>query len=186
MRTSMFATVVLAGGLVGCAGISVTTDFDPDVDLTQYETFAWMEGSGSGSGDIRATGDLVDQRFRRAIESELASRGLQKATSGAPDMFVGYQLALDDKVDYQTMNTYYGSGWGYRGVYRGVGVGTQTYTTEYTMGTLVIDVFDGARHELVWRGAGEGKVSEARNPQERQEKINEAVELILAEFLPGR
>ena len=108
MRTSMFAKVVLTVGLVACAGISVTTDFDPDVDLTQYETFAWMEGSGSAGGDIRATGDLVDQRFRRAIESELASRGLQKATSGAPDMFVGYQLALDDKVDYQTMNTYYG------------------------------------------------------------------------------
>ena len=86
------------------------------------------------------------------------------------------------------MNTYWGSGWGYRGVYRGgpgVGVGTSTYTTEYTVGTLVIDVFDGARHELVWRGAGEGRVQEAQNPQERQEKINEAVALIMEDF-PSR
>ena len=188
MKRAMFVTVALTLGLVACAGIKVTTDFNPETDFAAYETFAWMEGTG-GSTDPRASGDLMDQRFRRAIEAELVSRGLQKATSGAPDIFVGYQIALDDKVDYQTMNTYWGSGWGYRGVYgRGpaVGIGTtQTYTTEYTVGTLVIDIFDGTRRELVWRGAGEGKVDVARNPQERQERINEAVYLIMEDY-PSR
>jgi hypothetical protein len=106
---------------------------------------------------------------------------MQKAISGQPDVFVGYQVALDDQIDYETINTYWGSGWGYRGVYGGV-VGSRTVAREYTVGTLVIDVFDAARRELVWRGAGEGRVNAARNPQERQERINQAVTQILEDF----
>ena len=127
----------------------------------------------------------MNQRFRRAIESELVSRGLQKTTSGQPDLFVGYQVALDDRVDYQTVNNYWGTDWGYRGVYGGGVMGTRTYSIEYTVGTLVIDLFDASRRELVWRGAGEGRVNAARNPQERQEQINQAVTLILEEFPVG-
>ncbi len=181
MKNPMFAAVALSLALSGCASIDVTTDYDPTTDFTRYQTFAWMEGTGRGIDDLRLGGDLMDQRFRRAIESELVSRGMRKMESGRPDAFVGYQVALDDRVDYQTVNTYYGAGWGYRGVAR-IGVGTQTYAREYTQGTLVIDMFDAARRELVWRGTGEGRVDAARNPQERQEKINEAVTLILEDF----
>jgi hypothetical protein len=180
----MFAVVALNLALSGCAGIEVSTDYDPENDFTRYQTFAWMEGSG-GAGDPRVSGDLMDQRFRRAIESELVSRGMEKVTSGQPDVYVGYQVALDDRVDYQTVNTFYGTGWGYRGIYGGGVMGSQTYATEYTMGTLVIDVFDASRRELVWRGAGEGKVDVARNPQERQERVNQAVTLILEDFPVG-
>ncbi len=126
----------------------------------------------------------MDQRFRRAIESELVSRGLEKATSGQPDVFVGYQIALDDRIDYQTINTYYGSGWGYRGVYGGVG-NTQTAVREYTVGTLVIDVYDARQRELIWRGAGEGRVNQARSPEQRQEGINQAVTQIMEDFPVG-
>ena len=125
--------------------------------------------------------DLVDQRFRRAVESELVSRGMEKTTSGQPDVFVGYQITLDDRVDYQTVNSYYGTGWGYRGVYGGVGT-SRTTSTQYTVGTLVIDVYDGRQRELVWRGSGEGKVNQARDPEEDQERINQVVTLILQDF----
>ena len=96
-------------------------------------------------------------------------------------MFVGYQIALDDRVDYQTINTYYGPGWGYRGVYGNIGT-AQTAVREYTVGTLVIDVYDAGQRELVWRGSGEGKVEQARNPEESQERINQVVTQILQGF----
>ncbi len=179
MRAQILGAVALTWGLSACGGMQVNTDYNPDTDFTRYRTFAWAEGSGS-LDDPRMT-DLVDQRFRRAIDSELVSRGMEKTTSGQPDVFVGYQIALDDRVDYQTINTYYGGAWGYRGVYGGV-VGTQTTATEYTVGTLVIDVYDARQRELVWRGSGEGKVSQARNPEESQEQINQAVTRIMEEF----
>ena len=183
MRRPILGIVALTVVLSACGGIQVSTDFDPSTNFGGYRTFAWMAGSGEGD-DPRVSGDLMDQRFRRAIESELVAKGMQKATSGQPDVFVGYQIALDDRIDYETVNTYWGTGWGYRGVYRGVGT-SRTSAREYTLGTLVIDVFDAARRELVWRGAGEGRVDQARDPQERQERINEAVTEIMEDFPVG-
>jgi len=66
--------------------------------------------------DLPRTVLIVLEQYRGVV-----SRGLEKATSGQPDVFVGYQVALDDRIDYQTINTYYASGWGYRRVYGGVG-----------------------------------------------------------------
>ena len=40
MKGSMFATVGLTLGLVACSGIKVTTDYNPETDLTQYESCA--------------------------------------------------------------------------------------------------------------------------------------------------
>ncbi len=179
MRARILGAAALTLVVCACGGIRVNTDYNPDTDFTRYRTFAWAEGLGS-LDDPRMT-DLVDQRFRRAVESELVSRGMETTASGEPDVFVGYQIALDDRVDYQTINTYYGGAWGYRGVYGGV-VGTQTTATEYTVGTLVIDVYDARQRELVWRGSGEGRVNQARNPEESQERINQVVTRILQDF----
>ncbi|MFV2006291.1 MAG: DUF4136 domain-containing protein [Longimicrobiales bacterium] len=183
MRARILGLAALTLGVYACGGIRVNTDYNPETDFTSYRTFAWAEGSGSGH-DMRVAGDLMDRRFRRAIASELVSRGLEKATSDQPDVFVGYQVALDDRIDYQTINTYYGSGWGYRGVYGGVGA-SQVTAREYTVGTLVIDVYDASQRELVWRGAGEGRVKQARSPEESQELINQAVTQIMKEFPVG-
>ena len=59
---------------------------------------------------------------------------------------------------------------------------SRTTAREYTVGTLIIDFYDTGLRELVWRGAGEGKVNQARNPEESQERINEVVTLILEDF----
>jgi hypothetical protein len=95
---------------------------------------------------------------------------------------------LDDAVSYQTMNSYYGPGWGY-GMYRypyGPTMTTSTTTERrYTMGTLIIDVFDVAAQELVWRGTGEGEVHQARDPADRQARTDEAVWQVMRSFPPG-
>ena len=134
-------------------------------------------------------GSLVDQRVRSAVETQMQAKGFQKVDSGEPNFRVGFQLVAEDQVSYETVNSYYGGGWGYRGMYGrgGAGMGTsQTYANEYTMGTVVIDFFDVASHELVWRGFAEGKVHETADPQERQERVNVAVQKILEQFPPGR
>jgi hypothetical protein len=65
-------------------------------------------------------------------------------------------------------------------------VGTRTTAREYTVGTLVIDLFDARQRELVWRAVGEGKVNEQqRTPEESQERINQVVAQILEDFPIG-
>ncbi len=184
MSARIWGAVALTLGLGACGGIQVNTDYNPEIDFTRYRTFDWAEGSGGGA-DARVT-ELVDQRFRRSVEAELASRGMERVTSGQPDVYIGYQVTLDDRVDYQTVNTYYGGAWGYRGVYGGA-AGTRTTAREYTIGTLVIDLFDARQRELVWRGVGEAKVNQdqSRTPQESQERANQVAMQILEDF-PAR
>ena len=74
-------------------------------------------------------------------------------------------------------NRWYGyrvGGWG----------GPQTYVRDYDEGTLLIDVIDPATMQLLWRGSGTGVVDPQASPEKREQRINEAVEQILADFPP--
>jgi hypothetical protein len=62
---------------------------------------------------------------------------------------------------------------------------SQTYAREYTMGTFVLDFFDVASKELVWRGSAEGKLREYNTPEQKQDRANEVVQKILEQFPPG-
>lgn len=185
------ATALLAAILVSaCSGISVNQDFNPATEFSGLRTWDWMANPTRPSGDSRADNAIIDQRIRSAIETGLQGKGLTKAPSGEPSFRVGYQIVLDDRVDYQTVNDYYGAGWGYRGVYGryyGPTMATsQTTARAYTMGTLIIDFFETGSKELVWRGSAEGKLHETADPAKRQERVNQAVQKILAQFPPSR
>ena len=180
---------VLAAALLAsaCSGISVNQDFNPTTQFASLQTWDWMPPSEDRGGDFRTDNPLVDQRIRNAIESTLQQKGLRKVESGEPNFRVGYHLILDDRVDYETVNNYYGGTWGYRGVYGVYSTGmatSQTYAREYTVGTLVIDFFDVASRELVWRGAAEGQISQTPDPAAKQARATEAVRLILDQFPP--
>jgi hypothetical protein len=185
MRTVALFAVLLVSA---CSGISVNQDFSPGADFTGLTSWDWMPSGDRVGDDPRADNPLLDQRIRTAVETQMLAKGFRKVDSGEPNLRVGYHLILDDRVDYETVNTYYGSAWGYRGVYGryGPAMGTsQTYSREYTMGTLIIDFFDVGSRELVWRGSAEGKINEYNDPQEKQERANLAVQKILDQFPPG-
>ena len=195
MIRRLFAMTALVA-LAACASsIDVSHDFNPQASFDALQSFDWMPESGR-QDDSRVSNDLTDRRFRTATEAYLSSRGFRKVTSGA-DFLVGYHLTLENEVDYQTVNTYWGPRWGYGGMYHGggryggaryvgVGVGTtQTTARGYVQGTLIIDIFDVEAEELVWRGIGEGQVDPDLTPQERDQRSREAVQAILADFPPN-
>jgi len=184
---SVLVTALLAAA---CSGVTVNQDFNPGTDFSALRTWDWMPMPTQPSGDRRTDNEVVDQRIRSAVEAELQRKGFSRVTSGDPDFRVGYQITLDDRVDYQTVNTYWGPGWGYSGVYGGYygpAVGTsQSYARGYTMGTLVLDFFDVASKELVWRGSAEGNLREYKTSEEKQERANKVVRKILDQFPPRR
>ena len=66
----------------------------------------------------------------------------------------------------------------------GNSLSSRTYAREYTMGTLLIGFFDVDSHELVWVGSAEARVDQTRDPEQRQKRIQEAVDKILSQFPP--
>ena len=72
------------------------------------------------------------------------------------------------------------------GVLRRYG-GRQIDVYQYTQGTLVIDIVDAKTKTLVWRGSATGTVDgQQRSPEEMQQRVNNVVAQIMANFPPKK
>jgi len=184
MKKNLFAAGALALLLAACgSGIETNSDWDPTADFSAYQTYAWIEGAFTSG-----YGDLVDTRLQAAVEANLNANGLRKATRAADaDLGVGFQFTTQDRTTLQTVS----SGWpgGYYGGYGYGGWGggsSTTYATNYTDGSLIIGLFDLESKSMVWQGVGTKTLSEGdASPEERSQKINEAVAKIMEAYPPG-
>ena len=72
----------------------------------------------------------------------------------------------------------YGPGW-----YWGGGMGTTTTQVRtYTVGTLIVDIWDAKAKQLVWRGIASDTLSE--NPQKNQQIAAKALAMMFEKYPP--
>ena len=62
---------------------------------------------------------------------------------------------------------------------------TTTTVRTYTEGTLILDVIDREKNELVWRGSASKTIDEMDSPEQRVSTIEAAVEKLLKDFPPS-
>ncbi|MCL1141551.1 DUF4136 domain-containing protein [Shewanella gaetbuli] len=181
MKQIILAVAVLA--LSACSTLKTNSDFDPEVSFDQYKTFAWVEPKANDEG-YHLDG-LLDQRVRDAVSSEMAAKGLTKASIEEADLLVNYLTKVDKKINVDTFNSnfgynpYYGPRWGWGGSMQ-----TQTTVREYEVGTLIIDLVDNKTDKLVWRGTVADTIRDRNTPQERVEVINNAINQVMVNFPP--
>jgi len=152
--------IVAIAALAACAAPQpeIRSDFDRNVDFSAFRTYNIMLTAGQNTtGD--GYGTLVGQRIRAAVEREMESRGYVK--DQAPDLLVNFTLTVQSvqkvtQVPSQNApRAYY-----YRGGYYRTW-NTYSYDTwvrEYDEGTLLIDIVDAQRQQLVWEAAGTGRL----------------------------
>lgn len=177
--------------LHGCSSVWVKQDYDESVDFLQFTTFDWAEPEQPETGDVEIDNPLMDRRIRNAIEQNLTSRGIVKASGPDPDLLVAYRLMVKTRIEADPIRTGVGYG-GYRGYY-GIhgyhgwgGIGFETRIREYEEGILVIDIGDADVNNLIWRGTGSRRVTEQSDPQETTRIVNQTVEEILKQFPPKK
>jgi len=153
-------------------------DFEKSANFAAFKTYAHKAGTPVGQS-------LVDDRIIAAIETQLAAKGLTKAAAD-PDVYVVYHMAFDKEKDISTYSSggggYGGYGWGWGGGW--AGGTTTTQVRDILMGTLVIDLADARKGQLVWRGMGVKEVNTQANPEKRDKSINKAVEKIFKNYPP--
>lgn len=188
---SRLAGALLVLGLASCTSVKTSTNYDPNSvqALDSYRTYAWLpmkEGA-----DPRVYNPIIQARVQLAVDRELQARGYQKVAEGrTPDFKIGWHGAIDDKVDVDFVNRFYGYAWDpwYDPFYGPVAYGgaglSEPVVREYRQGTLILDIVDAGSNKLVWRGTAESELSENMSAEKSQKLINKAADELLEKFPP--
>jgi len=167
-----FVALALALGLAArLSAQDVKVDWDKDADFGKIKTFSIKIGTTWGN-------PLAEKRVLAEFEQALSGKGWTKTDDEASaDAIVVLHGATQTKRD---LNTFYSGGGGWR--FRGLGSATTT-VNEYTVGTLVVDIFDARSKDLIFRGTASGEVSD--DPEKNQKKLAKASDKMFKDFPPG-
>ena len=178
-----FAIVTVVVVLNACAGIPVSTDYDPNWQLPTTPAYAWMPHSMS-KVDPMIDNDLVAARIHRAVDEQLAAKGISATGSDADaNLLVAYHIGEEEKLDINTFH----SSFGYYPCWHcwGPGYDSDVWVSQYTQGKLIIDLVDAKTKQLAWRGIASRRVPSFDSPQERDKYIRETVMAIFKKFPPN-
>jgi Domain of unknown function (DUF4136) len=173
IATLMGAALVLAMAAAAMAQ-QVETTVDRTADFSKYRTFSIEIATpwGNPIGEKNMLAELTDA---------FTAKGWALDTQGSPNARILVHGATEEK---QRLDTFYTGGYG--GGYGGWGwggVGSSTTTvSEFTQGTLVVDIFDAATKTLIWRGVAQDELKAKQTKREKQ--ATKAVTKLLRDFPP--
>ena len=160
-----------------CSSTGVAVDRDPGYDFSAARTYAWTEG-------VAAASDLHEKRIVQGVDAALAGHGLERTTTGTPDLLVSTEVLTRHEV--RSTGSAFGIGVGHGFQNGGVGVGTTVGNEldEVQVGTLVIAIRDGKTEDLVWRAEAEDVVTS--DPERTANAIRDAISAAFEEFPRAR
>ena len=173
-RALMSAILVLAG--IACSTLETSYDYDKAANFSQYKTWSLKD-----DGSIK--NPLLFKRFEAAVTNELSKKGLTRSDDN-PDLWVAAHTRLSKETRVNTYDTGWGYGWGWRGGYAGGGMTTST-VQDIPVGTLIVDLADARRKELVWRGMATDTLNPNSSPEEKDQKLQAAVAKMFENYPPG-
>lgn len=169
---AVFVMVVFGGFLFGTSLFAqdVRYNFMPGTDFSKYHSYRWVAIEGGAHPN-----QIMDQEIKQAVDSQLASKGLTKTDSEKVDLYVGYQIAVDQEKQW--------NGYGMGGGLRWGGMASATSST-INVGTLVLDMYDPGTKQLVWTGNATKTIDPGSNQQKNMEKLNKAMAKLLKNYPP--
>jgi hypothetical protein len=173
-RFAIAAALVFAGA--GAFAQDVKTDFDKDADFSAIKTFAVKIGTSWNN-------PISEKRISEEIQQTLVEKGWTAAEADKADALVLLHGATEKQ---KSLNTFYSGGYGGYG-YRGWGMGgmgtATTTTSEYLVGTLVVDIFNAKSKALMFRGTASDEISD--KPEKNVKKMEKVSSKMFKNFPPG-
>jgi hypothetical protein len=141
----------------------------PGVDFSRYHTYKWVSIAGGAHPN-----QIVDAEIKQAIDSQLAAKGLAKTDSDKADLYIGYQVAVDQEKQWNAWGT---------GRWIGGGMASATQST-IDIGSLVLDMYDPTTKQLVWTGTATKAIDPSSNQEKNEKHLNKAMEKLLKYYPP--
>jgi len=170
MKLITFATLLTLG--VAAFAQDVRFDYDRSANFGAYKTYQWIDYKTVEPGD-----QLLDQDIKRAVDEQLAGKGLRRVDSGG-DLVVGYQTAITHEKEFNA----FGGGWGpgFWGRYP-----SQVTTSTIDTGKLDIGLYDPNTKQLVWRGSAAKTLNLSRDPDKNYRALEKAMAKLFRNYPPG-
>jgi hypothetical protein len=147
----------------------VDVEFDETADFSQFKTFAIVNGQINSKAPA-LNNELIHKKVENEIRKALTAKGLEE-TSARPNLNVRWTLGSARGSQVEA----YPAGWR--------GLGTRWVRVPTTEGTLVINLRDTSKRELVWRGIA---VEEEKNPSKVKDRLDEMVKKTIAKYPPKK
>lgn len=176
MKKFLVIPVLLA--FMACSTVKVGYDYDRQADFSKYKTYTI-----SGETMKMSLNQLDRDRIINAVNTEMGVKGFAKADN--PDVILDIRVKGHEvrTATATTSGMPYGFGygrWGYGGGFST----TMVNYDKYIEGTIFITLVDKATEKIIWQGTGTKTMDEKASPQKREERFNDAVKQIFANYPP--
>jgi len=158
---------------LGAAALAqdVHYDYDRAATFSAYQTYQWVNLK-TGEASNQLPDQLMDQNIKRAVDEQLALKGLRRVDHGG-DLQVAYHAAVNHEKQFN----------GFGGGPRWNGLG-QVNTSTIETGKLVIEFFDPAKNQLVWRGDAEKTLDINKDPDKNYRNLEKALVKLFKNYPP--
>ena len=170
MKTQQILFLFLFLLALPALGQKVHVDYDGATAFSEYRTFQFFETKE----DLRDFSLTSHKKVVRQLRDYAEEGGLTEVETD-PDVYIAYYTADrgDLRLTLSDLGYAYGPDFSLGSYWEG-GVGNRTSNSfTFKEGTLIIDVWDAERKQLVWRGMATATV--AKDPDKNDKKIERAL-----------
>lgn len=164
-------TLIIAGVIIaiGCGNnVRVKTSYDEAATFDVYQTFAQAPPPATAP-NLPGYSEITGRRIQDAIRKNLAAKGMTEAPWESADLLISMRVGGQGRTQvWDDSVGWYGTG--------------NTWSTNYTEGSLVIEMVDRNKQRLVWHGWGSKDLFESSKTDEGT--AAQVVDAILAKYPP--
>ena len=157
-------------------GQEVHYNYDRGANFTAFKTYQWVDIPGGAVPD-----QLIDQAIRRAVDEQLAQKGLTKVEKDG-ELLVGYQTRVFLEKSVNLTGTGGNNVWGPWNPMGTTSVHGQTATIP--VGVLLVDIYDPAKNQLIWRGDATATIDIKKDPDKNYKNLRKAMTKLFKNYPP--
>jgi hypothetical protein len=146
--------------LAACAPLSpkIQSNSSPNLDITQYKTFGFFDELDT---DHRYE-SILSQSLKQSTKEQMMLRGFTYSNS-SPDLLINFRSEVENKQEVRQVAS---PNIGYYGYFGRIYVDTWTrfepMIDNFNEGTLIIDVVDSDKKQMVWEGIAVSRVNDKK------------------------
>lgn len=160
--------------LSACSTLEVHIDYDDSVDFSRFSTYYWKQPPETPN-------PLMSNRIVSAVDGQLQARGWRRVPESKAQTALAAQVVAREGQRVDTHHHNWGPAWnGWGG---GGPLMSTSHIVTYTVGTLVIDLYETESRNAIWRGTVSDTVS--NDPAVMRKKVDDGIRGMFSNFPPG-